>query len=183
MARMTIQPREEMSAEQGAVYDEIISSGGRLGGPYNAYIRIPRFMKLNQAMGDYLRDNSLDPKLRQLASLVAIRHWNAKFPWATNAKAAVDAGLSQDTIDAINGHVQPDFANDDERIVYGIVTELLAEKVVSDDTYALAVEHFGEETVVDIIVTAGFYSMVCMTVVTIETDPPNGAEQVLLDSI
>lgn len=181
MPRMTIPPREEMNDEQGAVYDEIVNAGGRLGGPYGAYIRIPRFMKLNQDMGDYLRSNTLDPRLRQLAAIVAIRHWSAKFPWATNAQAAVDAGLSQDVVDAINRRDRPDFGDEQESLVFDIASELLEQKTVSDATYKKGVDEFGETTMVDIIVTTGFYSMVCMTVVTIQTDPPANAKQALLD--
>jgi 4-carboxymuconolactone decarboxylase len=181
MPRMTIPPRAEMDADQGAVYDEIVNAGGRLGGPYGAYIRIPRFMKLNQDMGDYLRSNTLAPRLRQLAAIVAIRHWSAKFPWATNAQAGIDAGLSQAVVDSINRRERPDFADDEEALVFDIATELLEQKAVSDATYKKGVDAFGETTLVDIIVTTGFYSMVCMTVVTIQTDPPANAKQTLLD--
>ena len=44
-----------MSAEQREVYEMIVARGGRLGGPHTAYLRIPRFMRLAQDMGDYLR--------------------------------------------------------------------------------------------------------------------------------
>lgn len=180
MSRMKPLAREDMNDEQAAVYDEIIDKGGRLGGPYGAYIRIPRFMKLNQDMGDYLRSNSLDPKLRQLAGILSIRHWGAKFPWAMNAREAVKQGLAQEIVDAINSGETPNFSNEDEEIVYNLVSELLANKVISDATYARGAEFFGDETLTDIIVTAGFYGMVSMTVVSVDVQPPPDAEQKLL---
>ncbi len=79
MTRIRSLEREDMNSEQIAIYDEIVASGGRLGGPYTAYIQIPRFMKLNQEMGNYLRSNTLDPRLRQLAAIITIRYWGAKF--------------------------------------------------------------------------------------------------------
>lgn len=180
MSRMKPLAREDMNDEQAAVYDEITAKGGRLGGPYGAYIRIPTFMKLNQDMGDFLRSNSLDPKLRQLAGILAIRHWGAKFPWAMNAREAANQGLSQDVIDAINKGEAPPFADDGEEIVYNLVSELFANKAISDASYARAAEYFGDETLTNIIVTAGFYSMVSMTVVSVDVQPPPDAEQKLL---
>lgn len=180
MSRMKPLAREDMNDEQAAVYDEIVGNGGRLGGPYGAYIRIPRFMKLNQDMGDYLRSNSLDPKLRQLAGILSIRHWGAKFPWAMNAREAVKQGLSQDIVDSINKGETPSFVNEDEEIVYELVSELLSNRLISDATYARSAAYFGDENLTDIIVTAGFYSMVSMTVVSVDVQPPPDAEQVLL---
>ena len=180
MTRMPQLKREEMNEEQGAVYDEIVNRGGRIGGPYGAYIRIPRFMRLNQEMGDYLRSNGLPPKLRQLAAILAIRFWGGRYAWAANARNAVGEGLDQSIVDAINERRPPRFADDDEKAVYEVVTELLETKGISDETYDAAERRFGQEHLVNIIVTAGFFSMVCMTTNSVQVSPPDDAEQVLI---
>ncbi len=180
MSRMKTLPREEMDEAQAEIYDEIIEKGGRLGGPYGTYIRIPPFMKLNQEMGDYLRSNSLDSRLRQLIAIIVIRHWGAKFPWAMNAADAVKQGVSQDIVDAINRQEVPDFQQEDEKYIHDFVSELLANKNISDTTYSRAADFFGDETLADIIVTAGFFNMVSMTVVSVDVQPPPDATQTLL---
>jgi 4-carboxymuconolactone decarboxylase len=47
---------------------------------------------------------------------------------------------------------------DDEAAVYDFVTELYANKGVSDTTYARALEQFGETGVVDLIGVVGYYA-------------------------
>lgn len=181
MTRIRPLKREEMNSEQIAIYDEIVAKGGRLGGPYTAYIRIPRFMKLNQEMGNYLRSNTLEPRLRQLAAIITIRYWGAKFAWAMNARDAIEQGVSPDIVEAINHRQRPAFDKADEEVVYDVVNELLSEKVISDETYSRSVDTLGEETMVDLIVTTGFFSMVSMTLVSFNIDPPPDAEQQLID--
>lgn len=179
MARIRSLERDEMNPEQVAILDEIVSKGGRLGGPYNAYIRIPRFMKLNQDMGNYLRSNTLDPRLRQLAAIITIRYWGARFAWSMNARDAIEQGVSTEIIEAINHRQQPEFKKTDEEVVYDVVNELLSEKAISDETYNRSKEVLREETLVDLIVTIGFFSMVSMTLVSYNIDPPSDAEQQL----
>ena len=181
MSRIKPLERKDMSVEQAAIYDDIVAKGGRLGGPYTAYIRIPRFMKLNQEMGNYLRSNKLAPRLRQLAAIIAIRHWGTKFAWAMNAQDAIEQGVSPDIIEAINHRQRPGFHKADEEVVYDLVSELLTSKVISDETYARASDTLGEESLVDLVATVGFFSMVSMTLVSFGIDPPPDAAQRLID--
>lgn len=181
MARIPSLEREKMNPEQVAILDEIKSKGGRLGGPYTAYIRIPKFMKLNQEMGNYLRSNSLDPRLRQLAAIITIRYWGAKFAWAMNARDALEQGVSPEVVKAINQRQRPVFERKDEEVTYDVVNELLSNKVISDETYERSTGAFGEEIMVDLIVTTGFFSMVSMTLVSFNIDPPSDAEQKLIE--
>jgi len=53
---------------------------------------------------------------------------------------------------------------EDEEIVYDFCTELLENKRVSDATYARAVAKLGEESVVQMAVTAGLYSYLSIAV-------------------
>lgn len=181
MARLPTLEREKMSPEQVDILDEIKSKGGRLGGPYTAYIRIPKFMKLNQEMGNYLRSNTLDPRLRQLAAIITIRYWGARFAWAMNARDALEHGVSPEVVKSINQRQRPVFERKDEEVIYDVVNELLLNKVISDETYERSTDAFGEETIVDLIVTTGFFSMVSMTLVSFDVDPPSDAEQILID--
>ena len=181
MGRIKPLEREDMSEEQAAIYDEILANGGRLGGPYMAYIRIPRFMKLNQEMGNYLRSNTLAPRLRQLAAIIVIRHWGAKFAWAMNARDAIEKGVSLDIVAAINHRQRPEFQKADEEVVHDLVSELLASKLISDKTYARASDTLGEESLVDLVATVGFFSMVSMTLVSFDIDPPQDAAQRLIE--
>ena len=48
MPRIAILDRADMNAEQARVYDEAKSSSGIVGGPYTAYIRLPKLFEACQ---------------------------------------------------------------------------------------------------------------------------------------
>lgn len=179
MTRMVPLAHEKMDSRQKEVFDRITSKGGRIGGPYVAYIRTPEFMELNQKMGNALRSNTLKAKLRLLTAITVIRYWGADFPWAMNARDAVNEGISQEIIDTINLGKRPILEDPSEQLVFDFATELLETKNVSDQTYELAYNLFSEESLVSLIETIGFYSMVCMTALCIRIEAPDSETQVL----
>ncbi|MGE3712195.1 MAG: hypothetical protein AB7G35_21320, partial [Hyphomicrobiaceae bacterium] len=99
MTRIAILKRDQMDAEQGKVFDDVKAAGGPLGGPYWAYIRFPRLMRLAQDISSCLAQGGLTRRERQMALLVAARFWNAAYPWAAQARAAVNMGISQEILD------------------------------------------------------------------------------------
>jgi 4-carboxymuconolactone decarboxylase len=163
---------EQMTPEQASIFRAIEAKGGRLGGPYTAYIRIPEFMRLNQDMGDYLRRNSLSPRLRSLVVLKTVGHWGAKYAWAVNKQSALKGSVEPAVIDAIEQDREPPGLDAKDRAALQVAVELLTTKQVSDATYRTALELFGENGVADIVATTGFYSMVSMTLNAFEIDPP-----------
>ena len=175
MSRLAPIAPEQRTPAQAAVVKDIEARGGRLSGPYTAYIRIPEFMDLNQRMGDYLRKNTLAPRLRSLIVLRTVGHWGAKYAWAVNKRSALKEGMSEAVIDAIGQGREPEGLDAKDRAVLQVATELLQTKQVSDATYRNAVELFGENGMADIVATTGFYSMVSFTLNAFEVDPPKEA--------
>jgi 4-carboxymuconolactone decarboxylase len=61
---------------------------------------------------------------------------------------------------------------DGEAVVHDFVTELLRESLVSDANYAASLERFGEEGVIDLIATVGYFVTVCLVMNVAGTPPP-----------
>ena len=181
MTRIPALKREEMNEAQLEIFDDIEKRGGRLGGPYTAYIHIPRFMKLNQEMGDYLRDNSLTSDEMQLIVLLTVRHWGAKFAWAVNARGSLDQGFSRELIDDINAKKEPKFDSADNQAIYDVVTKLLSSTQLSDAGYDAAIKQLGQERLTDVVATTGFFGMVSLTLNTFDVTPPPDAPVQLAD--
>jgi 4-carboxymuconolactone decarboxylase len=175
MTRIRIINRSEMNAEQGRVYDEAKAKGNPVGGPYYAYIRYPRLMEAAQELGNCLRDSALSGRERQIAVLTAIRHWDAKYPWAVQVRGSLAAGVDQPTIDAINARKAPTLANPRERLAYEVATELLTKRGLSDATYESAARHFKEEELVALVAVVGQFSMVSCTANAFDVTPPEDA--------
>ncbi len=173
MTRFAIVKREQMDAEQGRVYDDIEKEGGRLGGPYWAYIHNPKFMRIHQDMSNYFRACPLSGRERQIAILAVVRHWGAKYPWAAQVRTSLQFGVDQATIDDINARRTPKLADPREKAAYDVAVELLANKGLSEATYAAAEKAFGINQLVDVVSAIGFFSMVCCTANAFDITPPD----------
>jgi len=163
VTRIRVLKREELNEEQGRVFDQAKAAGNPVGGPYWAYVRLPRLMQASQEMGNCLRDGPLPARERQIAVLTAIRHWNAKYPWAAQARNSLSVGVEQSVIDAINARKEPDLSNPRDRLAYQVAKELVGNKGISDATYAAAEKAFKLEELIALVAAIGQFSMVSCT--------------------
>jgi 4-carboxymuconolactone decarboxylase len=175
VTRIAIIDRAAMNAEQARVYDAAKNAGGVVGGPYYAYIRLPKLFEASQNLRTVLFSGPLSGRERQIANLVIARHWNSRYPWVAQVRGALVAGLEQEVIDAINARKTPKLDDPRERTCFLVPTELLAGKFLSNETYAAAEKTLGLEHLVALIATTGSFSMTCLTANTFEVDPPEGA--------
>ena len=107
MARIAILDRADMNAEQARVYDAAKQSSGIVGGPYHAYIRLPKLFEACQNLRASLSSGPLSQREQQIVNLVVARHWNARYPWFAQVRRSLAVGIEQAVIDAINAHGTP----------------------------------------------------------------------------
>jgi 4-carboxymuconolactone decarboxylase len=172
MARIAMIDRAAMNAEQARVYDTAKASGGPVGGPYTAYIRLPKVFEACQSLRASLASGPLSRREHQIVNLVVARHWNARYPWFAQVRASLGVGLEQAVIDAINARGTPRLDDARERTCFTVARELLANKGLSGETYAAAEKTMGLEDLVALVAATGSFSMTCMTAATFAIDPP-----------
>ena len=88
--------------------------------------------------------------------------------------------MAQPVIDAIAEGRRPAELRDDEAAVYDFVTELYANKGVSDTTYARALQLFGEAGIVDILGVVGYYATNAMIMNVARTAVPGNQPMPLI---
>jgi 4-carboxymuconolactone decarboxylase len=172
MARLPIIDRADMNADQARVHDAAKQSGSPVGGPYTAYIRLPKLYEAAQNLRGCLGSGPLSKREQQVANLVIARHWNARYPWFAQVRASLTAGIPQAVIDAINAGKTPDLPDARERTCYTVPREILANKALSDQTFAAAEAAMGLPDLVALVATTGSFSMTCMTAATFQVAPP-----------
>ena len=146
-------------------------------GPFNAMLRSPVMGDLAQELGAQVRFNSsLPPPLREMAILISARHWTTHYEWNAHKTIALTAGLDPKIIEAIAAGQRPGALSAAETALYDFCSELLATKRVDDDTFAAAKAAFGEQGVVEIIFTLGYYGLVSMLLDVDEHPLPAGVE-------
>lgn len=156
-------PVAEMTREQQAAAQAVIDGPrGALYGPFVPLLRSPELLAHAQRMGEYLRYRSaVGTRLTELAILVTAREWNQQVEWAIHAPIALDEGIPQAVIDAIAQRRVPQLAPD-EQTVYDFCLQLQRDKRVSDDTWAAALQLFGEQGVTDLMGINGYYTLLAM---------------------
>ena len=172
MARIAILDRDDMNAEQARVYDAAKASSGIVGGPYYAYIRLPKLFEACQDLRASLSSGPLSRREQQIVNLLVARHFNARYPWFAQVRASLAVGIEQSVIDAINARKIPDLADARERTCFAVASELLANKGLSDKTYAAAQDAVGLEALVALVASTGSFSMSCLTANTFGIEPP-----------
>jgi len=177
VTRIAILKREAMDAEQGRLFDDVKAEGGPLGGPYWAYIRFPKLMRLLQDVSNCLGHGGLSKRERQIAVMTAIRFWGAEYPWAVQSRAALSMGLSQAFVEAINAKTTPPLDTAREKMAHELALELLTNHKLSEATYAGASKLFNEKELVTLIATIGQFTMTCLTTIAYDCTPPDDAPQ------
>ena len=172
MTRIPIIDRADMNAEQARVYDAAKQASGIVGGPYYAYIRLPKLFEACQNLRGCLSSGPLSRREQQIVNLVVARHWGARYPWFAQVRGSLAAGIEQAVIDAVNARKAPNLADARERTCFVVARELLANKGLSDETYAAAEKTMGLESLVALVASTGSFSMTCMTANTFGIDPP-----------
>ncbi|HEY6601747.1 MAG TPA: hypothetical protein VI009_08015 [Xanthobacteraceae bacterium] len=172
MTRIAILDRADMNADQGRVYDAAKQTSGIVGGPYLAYIRVPKVFEASQTMRATLASGPLSRREQQLVNLAVARHWNARYPWHAQVRNSLAVGIEQPVIDAINARKAPNLPDARERTCFSVAKEILADKGLSDASYAAAEKTMGLEHLVALVATVGSFSMTCLTAATFQIDPP-----------
>jgi 4-carboxymuconolactone decarboxylase len=172
MPRIPIIDRADMNAEQARVYDAAKQGSGIVGGPYYAYIRLPKLFEACQNMRESLSGGPLSARETQIVNLVVARHWNARYPWFAQARRSRTVGIDQSVIDAINARQKPALPDARESTCHAVARELLADKGLSDATYAAGEQTMGLESLVALVAATGSFSMTCMTANSFGVEPP-----------
>ena len=172
MPRIAIIDRAAMNAEQARVYDAAKAGSGIVGGPYTAYIRLPKLFEAAQNMRESLSHGPLSAREQQIVNLAVARHWGARYPWFAQARRSLAVGIPQAAIDAINARKAPELADARERACYIVASELLGNKTLSEATYAAADKTLGTEGLVAAVAATGSFSMTCMTANSFGVEPP-----------
>jgi len=167
---------ETMTEEQKAAHQEIVSGPhGRVVGPFFAWLYSPELARRIRNLSEFIRfKTSLPPRLSELAILIAGRFWRADFEFYAHARLGKQAGLDEAVIDALAENRRPKFKLEGERVVYDLIWELMHTQRVREAVYARAVQALGQQAVVELVATAGYYSMVSLTLNCFQMPLPEG---------
>ena len=178
MSRIHFPSGDDLTPEQKAVYDEVVSGPrGRLVGPLRAVIHSPDLAARWSRFGEFLRFSTCLPKrLNELAIIVTGRHWNSQLEFQIHAQAALDAGLDAAAVEALRLANSPVFTELPDAEVYEFARELIQTGGVSDSVHTAVTHRWGERGVVELTGVIGYYTMVCFTLNAHHIPLPDGGD-------
>jgi 4-carboxymuconolactone decarboxylase len=127
MSRIPVLKRDDMDTEQQRVHDAISeTTTGRVGrGPAIGFAYSPGLWECHNATSAHQATCSLTPVQVRILSLMTVRHWNAAYPWSAQAGSALNAGVDQPVIEAINAGAQPVFSDSADELIHAVARELI----------------------------------------------------------
>jgi 4-carboxymuconolactone decarboxylase len=178
MSRMAALAPDQLSPEQKRVHDAIAGPrGGTVRGPFAVWLRLPAVADAANQLGNSIRlHGKLDRRLFELAILIVARHWTAQYEWFVHEKDARAAGLSEEVVLAIRERRTPASAKPDEKLVYDLVSELQDTKTISLRTYDAALALLGDDLLIELVTTVGFYTTAAMMINAFDAPVPDGSK-------
>lgn len=175
MARLPeLSERDSVPAEGHAAFDEIMESRKGVRGPFAILMHSPEVARRTAHLGAQLRfASTLPDAVRELATITAAREMDCDYEWAAHAKLAAEHGVRREAIEALNDSAPLSSFDADEALVVGFVRDLIHEHRVSDERFAAARERFGDQGVVELSATTGYYAMLAFSLNALEVMPPD----------
>jgi len=167
--RLSIVTREALPEDDRRFHDAVAAIRRRsITGPFITLLNSSPDLAARFAhLGHYYHargqaDESILPgKVRTFVALIGARALDGPYEWAAWVGWALDAGVSQDTVDAIRERRAPSDLTREDALVLDFCSQLLGgTHRVSDATYKTALEHFGAQGVVELTGTLGYFAMI-----------------------
>ena len=164
--------REDLPPEKRHVWDKIAESRGRVGGPFHVLLNSPDLASMTTDVGTYIRFQSiLDPSVRELATIITSREFDALVEWASHVPLAREAGVSEAAIEAVRDRKPLDGLPSNEATIIQYCRELLVKKRVGQEAFDKASELLGRQGLTELTVTMGYFCMMACCLNAFEVEP------------
>ncbi len=167
--------RDQIPVGKQHLYDTIQASRGGIRGPFGILLHSPEVAGRAAHLGAYLRyESTLSDADRELTIITTAAFWGCKVEWAAHAKLARQAGVSEQTMETVRTQYSIERLPEAEQLLVGYTRELLEKHEVSEATFKAALSKYGQQGVVELTATVGYYSMLATTLNAFQVEPQSG---------
>ena len=168
--------KSDVPAEHHPVVDAVVKVFGGVRGPFSMLLHSPKLAEQALGLVTFFRDESIvEPALRSVAILAAVREREAAYVWAAQVGAARRNGLRAEVIDLIRAKGDPGALPAEERDIVAYVRQLMRTNRVDQAVFdALAARH-GAQWLVELTAAANYFALLSGIVNAFEVPaPPDG---------
>ena len=161
MARLPNVNRDELKPEDQQYFDEIVGSRGSVRGPYGILLHSPQLAARVAHTGTFVRfEFDVPEALKELVIITTAREVTSQYEFSAHARLAREAGVSEDTIQAVAKGTAPQGLSGDEEILVRYTKELVGNHKISDATFNAVKDRFGVQDTVNFTGLIGHYLLV-----------------------
>jgi 4-carboxymuconolactone decarboxylase len=108
-------------------------------------------------------ESILSMRVRTFISVIGSRALDAPYEWSAWVNWALEAGVPQQTVDDVREGRAPRQLTAEDALVTEFCTQLISgNHRVSDATFKAALDHFGLQGLVELVVTIGYFAMIAL---------------------
>ena len=189
-ARLPILAREDLDKDGQKAFDTIVNPDSRyasgLRGPLAMWIYSPTMAEHLFPASSYLRfGTEKDQRLTELAIISTAREVNSQYEWTSHEPAARRAGLQDEIIEivkqrrSLEGLSDVPGLGDREATIIRFAREVVSREKLNSETFAKALELFGEKGVMNLAGLIGYYNFVNITLRTFDVQLAPGRARLL----
>jgi 4-carboxymuconolactone decarboxylase len=170
--------KTDLAPEHQYVFDQVMQVFGRVRGPFSVLLHSPKLAERLLPMVPFAREGTIiDPKLRQIAVLTAVREREANYVWAAQVDASRRAGLREAVIDLLRAKADSASLPADERDIIVYIRQLMRTNRVEQAAFDALRERHGVQWLVELTAIANFYVALCGVVNAFDVAIPEGGDR------
>ena len=173
-----IAAKTDMAPEHQHVFDQVMGVFGRVRGPFSVLLHSPKLAERLLPMVPFAREGTIvEPQLRQVAVLAAVRERDANYVWAAQVDASRRVGLREEVIDLLRVKGDPARLSDDERDIVTYTRQLMRTNRAEQAVFDALLGRHGVQWLVELTAVANFYVALCGVVNAFDVPAPDGGDR------
>ena len=174
MARVPpITGKADVPAPHHAVVDAVVAVFGNVRGPFSMLLHSPELAKRLLPLVTFFREDSVvEPPLRSVAILAAVRERQAAYVWSAQVGAARRNGLKDEVIDVLRAQGDPAALGADERDIVVYVRQLMRTNRVEQPVFDALLKRHGVQWLLELTAAANYFAMLSGVVNAFEVAAP-----------
>ena len=165
--------KSDVPPEHHAVVDKVVNVFGGVRGPFSMLLHSPKLAERVLGLVTYFRDESIvDPKLRSVGILSAVREREAAYVWAAQVAAARRNGVSEEVIDLLRAKGDPGKLPAPEREIVTYVRQLMRTNRTDQAAFDALKNRHGVQWLVELTAAANYFALLSGVVNAFEVAAP-----------
>jgi len=165
--------KSDVPAEHHAVVDAVVNVFGGVRGPFSMLLHSPKLAERVLGLVTFFRDESVvDPKLRSVGILSAVREREAAYVWAAQVAAARRNGVSEEIIDLLRAKGDPGKLPEAEREIVTYVRQLMRTNRSDPAAFDALRKRHSVQWLVELTAAANYFALLSGVVNAFEVAAP-----------